>query len=314
MRGHVAEIVISEFMEPVPVEDLAADFDLRYDPTLFERPDELCTLLAPARALIVRNRTEVRGAVLAAGRRLEAVGRLGVGLDNIDVEACRARGIEVLPATGANDLSVAEYVIATAMLLLRGAWFASADVLRGAWPRERLIGRELAGKRLGVLGLGSIGRVVAAKARALDLLVSAHDPNVPKSDRAWLGASYARSLRELLEASDIVSLHLPLLPSTRGLLDAAAIAAMKPGAYLINAARGGIADEPALIEALRAGRLGGAALDVFADEPLTADAARRFAGVPNLILTPHIAGRTRECDLRVSAVTATNVRRVLESG
>ena len=208
----MAEIVISEFMEPVAVEDLAADFEVRYDPTLFERPDELCALLAPARALIVRNRTEVRGAVLAAGRRLEAVGRLGVGLDNIDVEACRARGIQVLPATGANDVSVAEYVIATAMLLLlRGAYFASAEVLRGDWPRERLIGRELAGKRLGVVGFGSIGRVVAAKARALDLLVSAYDPNVPKGDRAWLGASYAPSLAQLLEASDIVSLHLPLL-------------------------------------------------------------------------------------------------------
>jgi (S)-sulfolactate dehydrogenase len=310
----VAQIVISEFMEPAAVEDLAADFEVRYDPTLFERPDELGALLAPARALIVRNRTEVRGPVLAAGGRLEAIGRLGVGLDNIDVEACRARGIKVLPATGANDVSVAEYVIASAMLLLRGAYFASAEVLRGDWPRERLIGRELAGKRLGVVGFGSIGRVVAAKAKALDLLVSAYDPNLPKGDRAWLGASYASSLAQLLEASDIVSLHLPLLPSTRGLIDAGAIAAMKPGALLINAARGGILDEVALIAALRAGKLGGAALDVFADEPLTAEPAKCFAGVPNLIVTPHIAGRTVECDVRISAVTAANVRRVLKAG
>ncbi len=310
----MAEIVISEFMEPKAVDDLAADFDLRYDPTLFERPDELCALLAPARALIVRNRTQVRGAVLEAGRQLEAIGRLGVGLDNIDLEACRARGIQVLPATGANDVSVAEYVLATAMVLLRGAYFASAEVRRGDWPRERLIGREIAGKRLGLVGFGSIGRVVAAKARALDMLVSAYDPNIPKGDRAWLGASYATSLRQLLEVSDIVSLHLPLSPSTRGVIDAEAIAAMKPGALLINAARGGIVDEAALAEALRAGRLGGAALDVFADEPLTAEAAARFTGLPNLILTPHIAGRTEECDLRVSAVTAANVRRALESG
>jgi (S)-sulfolactate dehydrogenase len=310
----VAQIVISEFMEPAAVEDLAADFEVRYDPTLFERPDELGALLAPARALIVRNRTEVRGAVLAAGQRLEAIGRLGVGLDNIDVETCRARGIKVLPATGANDVSVAEYVIATAMLLLRNAYFASADVLRGDWPREHLIGREIAGKRLGVIGFGSIGRVVAAKARELELLVSAYDPYVPKGDRAWLGASYASSLTRLLETSDIVSLHLPLLPATRGLIDAKAIAAMKPGALLINAARGGIVDEAALVEALRARHLGGAALDVFEVEPLTAAAAERFAGVPNLILTPHIAGRTQECDVRVSAVTAANVRRALEGG
>ncbi len=310
----MAEIVISEFMEPAAVDDLAADFEVRYDPALFERPEALCALLASARALVVRNRTQVRGAVLAAGQRLEAIGRLGVGLDNIDVETCRARGIRVLPATGANDVSVAEYVIATAMLLLRGAYFASAEVLRGDWPRARLIGRELAGKRLGLVGFGSIGRVVAAKARALDMLVSAYDPNVPKGDRTWLGASYAPSLAKLLEASDILSLHLPLLPATRGLIGAAAIASMKPGALLINAARGGILDEAALAESLRAGRIGGAALDVFADEPLTAEAAERFAGVPNLILTPHIAGRTEECDRRVSAVTAANVRRALQGG
>ncbi len=310
----MAEIVISEFMEPAAVDDLAGDYELHFDPLLFERPDELCTHLAPARALIVRNRTRVGGAVLAAGQRLEVIGRLGVGLDNIDVAACRARGIQVLPATGANDASVAEYVIATAMLLLRNAYFGSAEVLRGTWPRERLIGRELAAKRLGLVGLGSIGRVVAAKARALDVLVSAYDPNVPKGDRAWLGAGHARSLSQLLEASDIVSLHLPLLPSTRGLIGAAAIAAMKPGALLINAARGGIVDEAALVQALRAGQLGGAALDVFANEPLTAAAAERFKAVPNLILTPHIAGRTEECDVRVSAVTAANVRRALEGG
>ncbi len=197
----MAEIVISEFMEPAAVADLAADFGLRYDPGLFERPDELCRQLAPARALIVRNRTQVRNAVLEAGRQLVAIGRLGVGLDNIDVEACRARGVQVLPATGANDVSVAEYVIATAMLLLRGAYDAGARMLAGDWPRERLIGRELAGKRLGLVGFGSIGRVVAAKARALDVLVSAYDPMVPKGDRAWLGASYASSLVQLLEGA-----------------------------------------------------------------------------------------------------------------
>ena len=155
--------------------------------------------------------------------------------------------------------------------------------------------------------------MVAAKARALDVLVSAYDPHVRKGDRAWLGASYADSLARLLELSDIVSLHLPLSPATRGLIDARAIALMRPGALLINAARGGIVDEAALAEALRAGRIGGAALDVFADEPLTAAAAGRFAGLPNLILTPHIAGRTEECDVRVSAVTAANVRRALEA-
>jgi (S)-sulfolactate dehydrogenase len=307
----VAEIVISEFMEQAAVDDLSAGFEVLYDPTLFEREAALRAALAPARALIVRNRTQVRGAVLAAGARLEAVGRLGVGLDNIDLEACAARGIKVLPATGANDVSVAEYVLATTMILLRGAYVSSTEMLRGAWPRERLIGHEIAGKRLGLVGLGSIARVVAAKARALDMAVGAYDPYVRKGEPAWLGLRCCRSLEELLAGADVVSVHVPLLPTTRGLIDAKALAAMKPGAVLINAARGGIVDEAALAEALAAGRLAGAALDVFAEEPLTAEAARRWAGVPNLLLTPHIAGRTVECDLRVSAVVAAGVRRAL---
>jgi (S)-sulfolactate dehydrogenase len=310
----VAEIVISEFMERAAVDDLSGDYEVVYEPTLFERPDELCALLARARALIVRNRTEVRGAVLAAGDRLEAIGRLGVGLDNIDVAACAARGIAVLPARGANDVSVAEYVIATALLLLRGAWFATAEVLRGAWPRERLIGHEIAGRQLGLVGYGSIARVVAAKARGLDMTVAAYDPYVRKGEPAWHGIRYCQTLEQLMAVADIVSVHVPLLPATRGLIDAAALAAMKPGAVLINAARGGIVDEAAVVEALRAGRLAGAALDVFEEEPLTVEAARRFEQVPNLILTPHIAGRTAECDVRVSAVTAANIRRALEGG
>jgi (S)-sulfolactate dehydrogenase len=307
----VAEIVISEFMEQAAVDDLSGEYDVLYEPTLFERPDELCALLPPARALIVRNRTEVRGAVLAAGERLEAIGRLGVGLDNIDVASCAARGIAVLPASGANDVSVAEYVIATAMLLLRGAWFVTAEVLRGAWPRERLIGHEIAGRQLGLVGYGSIARVVARKARGLDMTVAAYDPYVRKGEPAWHGIRYCQTLAQLMASADVVSVHVPLLPATRGLIDAAALAAMKPGAILINAARGGIVDETAVVEALRAGRLAGAALDVFAAEPLTAEAASRFEQVPNLILTPHIAGRTAECDIRVSTLTAANVRRAL---
>jgi (S)-sulfolactate dehydrogenase len=197
------------------------------------------------------------------------------------------------------------------MLLLRGAWFATAEVLRGAWPRERLIGHEIAGRQLGLVDYGSIARVVAAKARGLDMTVAAYDPYVRKGEPAWHAIRYCQTLAQLMAAADIVSVHVPLLPATCGLIDAAALAAMKPGAILINAARGGIVDETAVVEALRAGRLAGAALDVFAEEPLTAEAASRFEQVPNLILTPHIAGRTAECAVRVSALTAANVRRAL---
>jgi (S)-sulfolactate dehydrogenase len=252
----------------------------------------------------------VRGALLEAATQLQVVGRLGVGLDNIDVAACEARGIAVYPASGANDLSVAEYVITAALMLLRRAWFASARVVAGEWPRTELMGRELAGKRLGLVGYGAIARVTSRMARDLGMSVVAYDPLLPADHSAWAGAS-PLPLPELLATSDVVSLHVPLTDATRNMIDAAALAGMRRGAILVNAARGGIVDEAALCLALRSGHLGGAALDVFAREPVDAAGGALFAGVPNLILTPHIAGVTDESNVRVSAVTAEAVARHL---
>jgi (S)-sulfolactate dehydrogenase len=172
------------------------------------------------------------------------------------------------------------------------------------------MGREAAGKRLGLVGYGAIARETAARARALGMTIAAYDPHLPAEHAAWRGAERA-SLDALLATSDVVSLHVPLTPETRDMLDAAALAKMKPDAILVNAARGGVVDEQALADALRAGRLGGAALDVFATEPLTAEAGAKFAGLPNLILTPHVAGVTEESNVRVSGVTAAAVRRHL---
>lgn len=304
------EIVISEFMDESAIADSLAGRDVLYDPKLVDDPGRLEAAVADARALIVRNRTPVRGSLLAAARRLEVVGRLGVGLDNIDVASCEARGIAVYPATGANDLSVAEYVITAALMLLRRAWFSTAAVAAGEWPRTSLMGRELAGKRLGLVGYGAIARVTGRMARELGMTVTACDPLLPADHLAWASAE-RRSLQELLAESDVVSLHVPLTESTRNMIDAAALAAMKSDAILVNAARGGIVDEAALCDALRRGRLGGAALDVFAHEPVDAGHGARFAGVPNLILTPHIAGVTEESNVRVSAVTAQAVARHL---
>ena len=307
----LAEIVVTEFMDEAAVAALRADFRLLYDPGLVDRPDDLARAVADARGLIVRNRTQVRGALLAAATRLQAVGRLGVGLDNIDVEACQARGIAVLPATGANETAVAEYVLAAALILLRDVYAHRPSMLAGGWPRERLLGRELSGRRIGLVGLGAIARQVAARAAAMGMGVGAHDPFVDAADPAWHGIRRHRRLKDLLAASDVVSLHVPLTAKTRDLIDAEAIDAMRRDAVLINTARGGIVDEPALAAALREGRLAGAALDVFAREPLTAEAARPFAGCPNLILTPHVAGVTEESNVRVSLVTARNLREVL---
>ncbi len=308
----MAEIVVSEFMEEGAVADLAAAFSLLYDPGLADRPEELRRRLGEARALIVRNRTRVDRALLAAAPRLRVIGRLGVGLDNIDLEGCREHGVVVRPAAGANAGAVAEYVIGTALLLLRDLAGATARLLAGEWPREAFVGRELAGKTLGLLGYGRIARAVARRAAALEMPIAAHDPHIAPEDPAWRGVQRL-PLEELLATADILSLHLPLTPETRGLLDARRLARMKQGAVLIDTARGGILDEAALVRALRAGRLAGAALDVFEEEPLSAETAARFRGLPNLILTPHIAGVTVESNRRVSQVTADNVRRLLTS-
>jgi (S)-sulfolactate dehydrogenase len=308
------DIVITEFMDEDAIRQGLAGFDVLYDPQLVDRPEDLARVVAESRGLIVRNRTQVRAALLDAAPRLEVVGRLGVGLDNIDVAACEARNVAVFPATGANDVSVAEYVIGTAMMLLRGAYASTGEVVAGAWPRSRLMGREIAGKRLGLVGFGAIARETAKRAVALGMSVSAFDPYVTPDSPAWdqpWGRIEPSSLEPLIAGSDVVSLHVPLTPETCNLIGTAAIARMKPDAVLINAARGGVVDEAAVAEALRAGRLGGAALDVFEAEPVTAERGAVFAGCPNLVLTPHVAGVTVESNVRVSWVTVENVRKHL---
>jgi (S)-sulfolactate dehydrogenase len=302
----MADIVITEFMDEAAVGRLRAAHDTVYDPALVDRPDELIALVADARALIVRNRTQVRGGLLEAAARLNCVGRLGVGLDNIDVAACEARGVAVYPASGANDLSVAEYVITAALVLLRQAWTASDEVAAGSWPRQKLIGREMSGKTLGLVGYGSIARQTAMRAVAMGMSCIGFDPFLKPDDPRW-GTTGARSLEALLAEADVISLHVPLTDDTRNMIDAKALARMKPDAIVINAARGGVVHEAALADALRAGRIGGAALDVFDREPLSADGGRVFHGLSNLLLTPHIAGVTLESNVRVSDLIADRV-------
>lgn len=299
-------IVVTEFMAPDAVARLERAATTLYDPGLADRQGDIAGLLADARALIVRNRTKVTSDLLGAAPRLECVGRLGVGLDNIDLDACRAAGVTVYPATGANTLSVAEYVIGTAMSLLRGAYGVNGRMIAGDWPREDCAGRELSGKVLGLVGYGAIARETAAKARALGMEIAAHDPFVPDDDPAWSDTGNL-ALPDLIANADVLSLHVPLTDQTRHLIDGAALARMKPGAVLVNAARGGIVDDAAVARALKDGTLGGAALDVFGAEPLTAAEGAVFDGCPNLILTPHIAGVTVESNTRVSDLIAARV-------
>jgi len=307
----MARILISEFMDEPAVTRLAQDHAVFYDAALVDDPAELRRLAADVDALIVRNRTQVRGDLLAAMPRCKVIGRLGVGLDNIDVEACAARGITVIPATGANALSVAEYVIAAALLLLRGAYQSTADVAAGHWPRGALSnGREVRGRSLGVVGFGSIGRLTAELARALGMRVRAFDEAIDSDAATYREAGVdAVTLDALVATADVISIHVPLTASTRGLFDAARIAAMKRGAVLVNTARGGIVDEAAVAAALKSGHLGGAALDVFEVEPLGASNA--FSGCPNLLLTPHIAGVSTDSNSRVSSLIADKVAEAL---
>jgi (S)-sulfolactate dehydrogenase len=307
------QIVISEFMDESAVAQLQAQHDVVFDPTLVDDMPRLLQLAQTADALIVRNRTQVRGELLAALARCKVIGRLGVGLDNIDVSACEARGMQVIPATGANALAVAEYVIGTAMVLLRGVYLSSAAVASGTWPRPALSnGREISGTCLGLVGFGGIGRLTAKLAQGLGMNVMAHDPMLAADNPVWAETGVqCASFEDLLSQADVVSLHVPLTPGTANMLSAERIAGMKPGAIVINTSRGGIADERAVAAALRESRLGGAAFDVFESEPLGAGSA--WEGCPNAILTPHVAGVTAESNVRVSTLIAAAVARALKA-
>ncbi|MBT8456975.1 MAG: hydroxyacid dehydrogenase [Alphaproteobacteria bacterium] len=300
-------IIITEFMDEAAVQSLQDRFDVRYDPGLADRQSDIATDAKGTRALIVRNRTRVTADLLDQLPDLVCVGRLGVGLDNIDTDACSERGVAVYPATGANSASVAEYVITAALMLVRRSWFMTPQMIAGEWPRQAAgAGSELAGKTLGLIGFGLIARDLAGLAAGLGMDVIAHDPFVANDDPAWRDVEQT-DIDALLARADVISLHVPLTDATFHLIDQSALSRMKPGAILVNAARGGVVNEAALAHALRSGQLGGAALDTFETEPLTTEAAAIFDGARNLILTPHIAGVSVEANRRVSKMIADKV-------
>jgi len=298
-------VVISEFMDEPAIDWLRTYHDVTYDPTLVDDPTRLRAACADAAGLIVRNRTQVDTALMDAAPGLKAIGRLGVGLDNIDTDTAKARGIAVHPATGGNVVSVAEYVITAILVLRRSVWVGSAQVLNGEWPRQSMIGLEVDGATLGLVGFGAIAQATAMRAKALGMTIAAYDPFLPADSPAWEGVERHETLDTLLPVADALSLHVPLTAETKGMFNAATLARMKPGALLINTARGKIVDEAALADALKSGHLGGAAMDVFASEPLAGNGP--LVDAPNLIATPHIAGVTVESNTRISWITVKNV-------
>lgn len=298
----MSRILVSEYLPEEHLDRLRARHEVVYDPDLGTDRYRLLAQVAEVEAIFTRNRTRVDQELIGAAAELRVVGRLGVGLDNIDLAGCEAAGIRVIPAQGANSVSVAEYVIGAMFVLVRGVYGMTPSMLAGQWPRQgHAFGRELMGQTLGLIGFGSIAREVATRAAGLGMTVAAHDPLLAREDPAWSGVQ-SLGLDELLARSDVVSIHVPFDAGTAGMIDAAALARMKPTAVLINTSRGGIVDEAALATALRSGALAGAALDVFATEPLGPEAAAVFAGTPNLLLTPHVAGNAWEAVDRVATM------------
>lgn len=259
--------------------------------------------IAAADALVVRSATTVDAAVIAAAPHLRAIARAGTGVDNVDVTAATARGIVVMNAPGANSVSVAEHALALMLALSRAIPAADAAMKRNVWDKKRLTGAELRGKTLGIIGLGRIGQVVAEKARHFGMTIAYYNPSVRVAP-----AYESMSLDQLLATSDVISLHVPLLPQTRHLIDRKALSRMKRSAYLINTSRGPVVDEEALAWALREGIIKGAGLDVYEDEPKVHPG---LLALDNVVLVPHMASATAETRAAMYDLVARNVVNVL---
>jgi len=280
-----------------------AEVDLRVGLT----PKDLLDLVGGYEALLVRSATKVTAEVIAAGRRLRVVGRAGTGVDNIDVEAATRRGIVVVNAPTGNSNAVAEHTIALMLSLARHLYPAVSSLKAGRWEKRSLEGCEVKGKTLGLVGLGRIGALVASKARGLEMRIIAFDPYTSHDKAASCGVELV-SLDGLLTEADFVSVHTPLTAETRGLLGTEQLAKLKPSAYVLNCARGGIIDEQALKSALEEKRIAGAALDVFEVEPAVGNV---LLNLPSVIATPHLAASTVEAQENVSIDVAHSVVDVL---
>lgn len=273
--------------------------------------DELAAAIADADAVLVRSATRITRASLAQAGRLKAIGRAGVGVDTIDVDAATERGIPVLTAPAGNSISAAELTMALLLAVARKVPAADRSMKAGEWDRKSFNGFELYGKTLGLVGAGRIGGQVAKRARVFGMDVIVFDP--------WLDRERARELDvqlcdldEVISRADVLSVHVPLTDGTRNLLAAPQLARMKKGALLLNVARGGVVDESALLEALLSGHLAGAALDVYEQEPLPKDSPLR--ALPNVVMTPHLGASTAEAQQNVAIEIAEAVRAALLSG
>jgi D-3-phosphoglycerate dehydrogenase / 2-oxoglutarate reductase len=298
------KVLIRETIADAGVELLRAKFDVDVD-----TDSPLDEILGDYDALVVRSATKVTADVIARGTRLKVIGRAGVGVDNVDVDAATRRGIVVANAPESNVVSAAEHTVGLLVALARNIPQAHAALVAGRWERSKWGGVELADKVLGVLGFGRIGRQVARRAVGLQMKVVAYDPFVSAERFRELGVESA-SFDEVLARADFLTLHLPLNDETRRAIDTDAIAKMRDGVRIVNAARGELLDEDALIAALESGKVAGAAIDVFVQEPYSGP----LLGAPNIVLTPHLAASTDEAQDRAGVIVAEQVVAALEGG
>ena len=299
-------ILITEFMDELAIHSLKEKYKVNYNFSLVKDQNSLIKEIKTIKALIVRNKTLVTRELIDNAPNLTCIGRLGVGLDNIDLNACKDKNITVYPAIGANSNSVAEYVICTSMILLRKAFFKKNEMIHGCWPRQESSGSEVNGKTIGLIGFGDIAQRTRDLALGLGMETVAYDPYLDKNNDVWKETKNLE-LENLLTISDIISLHIPLNKETSNLIDEKKLRLIKDSSVIINTARGGIIDENALAQLLKEDKIGGAALDVFNEEPLKKEYAKKFKGIDNLILTPHIGGVTKESNERVSQMIAKKI-------
>lgn len=273
--------------------------------------EDLAEKIADYDGIVVRSATKVTAELIERGTRLKVIGRAGTGVDNVDVAAATRRGIVVCNAPESNSLSAAEHTIALILAQARNVAQAHGRLVEGAWERSKFAGIEVTGKTLGVMGLGRIGRLVAERAKGLRMNVVAYDPFIAEARYKELGIERAEDLDNLYAQSDFITLHMPATPETRGMINAAAIAKMKPGARVINVARGDLVDAAALAEAVISGHLAGAAVDVFPEEPATESP---LFGVPGIVVTPHLGASTVEAQDRAGVDVAKQVVAALTGG
>ncbi|HEX6130661.1 MAG TPA: phosphoglycerate dehydrogenase, partial [Actinomycetota bacterium] len=300
-------VLVTEPLSEQGLDLLRADFqvDVRTD---LARGD-LTAEIAGYDALVIRSATQVTAEVLEAAPYLKVVARAGIGLDNVDVETATRRGVMVVNAPQSNVISAAEHTLALLLAQARNVPQAHAALVAGSWERSRWEGVELAGKTVGLVGLGRVGTLVAQRAAAFGMRVIAYDPFVSSERAKELGVETMPTLEAVLVQADFASVHLPRTPDTEGLLGERELAMMKPGARLVNTSRGGIVDEAALAKAVESGHLGGAAIDVFAEEPTTESP---LFGLPNVIVTPHLGASTREAQDKAGTTVAEMVRLALK--